>query len=647
MAQDKQNPDQEKAFAIIKELLGNWKETDNRDRLLRKAVKSLGVKEAANFIQTAAGDNPDAEVFEDINIMQFLLTKWYPKEKAALEDLDAYLQRLVFRYVYSDDPKLAEMAVGSLPADDSEASINAAVHCLLSDNDDVRSSAAISCPGFSGPNGLKRLLEILPEYAGTERCWDILMAIDHMAYYYKDAPQAVMSAIEANLPAIQDSALGLAVEILWSGCGPSGLELAFRLAVKSPDPRIREYAKGELHYHCTVDEIINYAYKLEDSKDAQYRELAEELIQHFLFLKGVKKQKLQQHKQERLMANKNDHFSLSQLAEHLQGQLIEPAATELTITGAAGLDQAGPTDITFIDDAAKIAQAEASGAGAVIVPMEVEKLGKPAIRVANPRVAFAQVLALFAPPAEVAVGVHKTAIIGKEVKLGKGVAIGSYTIIGDNSRIEDGSVIYPHVYIGRNVHIGAQTTVWPNATIGWGSEIGARCIIYAGAVIGADGFGYTWDGMQHVKIPQIGRVVIEDEVEIGANTTIDRATTHITRIGRGTKIDNQVQIAHNCNIGEHCIIAGSVGISGSVTLGKGVILAGQVGVVDHITIGDGAIVLARSAVLYDLAAGGTYSGMPASPHREDLRQQAAGRKLPELLKEIRELRARLEKLEGK
>ena len=341
-------------------------------------------------------------------------------------------------------------------------------------------------------------------------------------------------------------------------------------------------------------------------------------------------------------------FELLWLAGKLNGVLVMPGETAecvaaRLIRGGAGLAEAGPEEITFIDEAGKVGAAEASRAGAVIVPMSVEKLNKPMIRVPNPRLAFAEVLGLFVPPAGVAAGVHPTAIIGAGAKLGKDVAMGAYAVIGEGAQIGDGAMIYPQVYIGNDVSIGEQTAIWPQTVVGWGTQIGAHCILYSGVVIGADGFGYIWDGEQHRKVPQIGRVVIEDDVEIGANTTIDRATTNITRIGRGTKIDNQVHIAHNVIIGEHCIIAGKVGISGSVTLGKRVILAGQVGVVDHVKIGDDAKVLARAAVFSDLPAGSVSSGIPAYPHREYLKVEAATRKLPEMLREIRELKQRLER----
>jgi len=343
-------------------------------------------------------------------------------------------------------------------------------------------------------------------------------------------------------------------------------------------------------------------------------------------------------------------IALSWLAERLGGELGGSCPSGgrgiggIRIYGAAGIEHAGCEEITYIDQASKINAAEESGAAAVIVPLEVEGASKPIIRVKNPRLAFAEALSLFVPASALPLGVDSRALISRGVRLGNGVAVGPWAIISENSEVADNASIHTQVCIGEGVKIGEGTLIWPQVVIGWGTTIGARCMIHPGTVIGSDGFGYIWDGERHRKIPQIGKVVIEDDVEIGANCTIDRSTTHITRIGRGTKIDNQVHIAHNVTIGENCIIAGKVGISGSVKIGNRVILAGQVGVVDHVTIGDDAIVLARAAVLNDLPAGATYSGIPAHPHREDLREQAALRKLPELLREIQELKKQIDAL---
>lgn len=345
------------------------------------------------------------------------------------------------------------------------------------------------------------------------------------------------------------------------------------------------------------------------------------------------------------MAYKAMGINLAGLAEKLGGELV--GAGELIIRGVAGLTEAGPEEITFIDEAAKLAEAEAGKAGAVIVPLEVKSSIKPIIRVKQPKLAFAQVLGLFQPETGAPLGIHTTAIIGEGVQLGKNVAIGAYSVIADGAQIGDGAVVFPQVYIGRESVIGAGTVIWPQVVIGWETQIGRHCILHSGAVIGADGFGYIWEGQRRHKIPQIGRVVIEDEVEIGANSTIDRATTSITRIGRGCKIDDQVHIAHNVILGENCVIAGGTGISGSAKIGPRVVMAGQVGIGDHVTVGEDAILLARAAVLSDLPAGSVVSGTPAYPHREHLRVEAAARKLPEALRELKELQARIARLEDR
>jgi UDP-3-O-[3-hydroxymyristoyl] glucosamine N-acyltransferase len=345
------------------------------------------------------------------------------------------------------------------------------------------------------------------------------------------------------------------------------------------------------------------------------------------------------------MAKNSKTFTFLELAEKLGGELA--GAGELIVRGVTGLEEAGAEEITFIDDTAKLAAAEAGKAGAIIVPLEVRNSSKPIIRVKNPKLAFAQVLGLFQPETSAPMGIHLTAMIGEGVQLGNNVAIGAYCVIADGARLGDGVVVYPQVYIGREAVIGKGTVIWPQVVIGWETQIGANCILHSGAVIGADGFGYLWEGQRRHKIPQIGRVVIEDEVEIGANSTVDRATTSATRIGRGCKIDNQVHIAHNVTLGENCVIAGGTGISGSAHIGPRVMMAGQVGLGDHVTVGEDSILLARAAVLTDLPAGSVASGIPAYPHREQLRVEAAARKLPEALRELKELRARIARLEDK
>jgi UDP-3-O-[3-hydroxymyristoyl] glucosamine N-acyltransferase len=216
-------------------------------------------------------------------------------------------------------------------------------------------------------------------------------------------------------------------------------------------------------------------------------------------------------------------------------------------------------------------------------------------------------------------------------------------VLGRNVRLAAGVVIHPHVVLGDNVEIGANSVVFPQAVIYRDSVLGERVRVHSGAVVGADGYGYEWSGKGHYKIPQLGRVRLENDVEVGANTTIDRATTGETVIGAGTKIDNQVQIAHNVRTGQHCLIVAQVGIAGSTTLGNGVVLAGQVGVKDHIQIGDGVQAAGKSGIWGNVPAGQKISGHPARPHREEIRLQAAIGKLPELLRRV----ASLERLLGK
>jgi UDP-3-O-[3-hydroxymyristoyl] glucosamine N-acyltransferase len=274
-------------------------------------------------------------------------------------------------------------------------------------------------------------------------------------------------------------------------------------------------------------------------------------------------------------------------------------------------------------------------------------MDKPIIRVKNPKFAFAQALRVFAPEPKVFQGIHPTANIGVKTQLGKNVSVHANSVIGEGCSIGDNVVIFPFVFIGDGVHIGNDSVVYPQVTIHDRTEIGENVIIHSGTVIGTDGFGYMFIEDRHYKIPQIGRVIIGDDVEIGANVTIDRARTGTTRIGRGTKIDNLVHIGHNCNIGEHCVIVAQVGVSGSVDIGKGVILAGQVGVKDHVTIGDGAIVAANSGVIGNIAPGAFVSGHYARPHQQEMRAYATYQHLPDMAKQMRALESKIKSLEAK
>ncbi len=318
---------------------------------------------------------------------------------------------------------------------------------------------------------------------------------------------------------------------------------------------------------------------------------------------------------------------------------------EVLIAGIASLDEATSGQLSFVAQRKYRPKMETSGASAFIVPMEVTEAHVPIIRTDNPYLAYARVATLLsARPFEVK-GVSKEAWVGEGCQIDARVTICPFVFIGDNVRIRSQVTIYPGVYVGNDVSIGEGTTIYPRVTIMDRCIIGARVIIHSGAVIGGDGFGYARDGARHFKIPQLGIVQIDDDVEVGANTTIDRAALGKTWIKRGTKIDNLVQVAHNVVIGEDTLLISQVGISGSVEVGNNVVLAGQVGVAGHIKIGDRVMVGGKSGVPSAVDEGSMVSGIPAIPHQEWLRASAAYRRLPELMREIRNLKERVAALE--
>ena len=340
-------------------------------------------------------------------------------------------------------------------------------------------------------------------------------------------------------------------------------------------------------------------------------------------------------------------MKLKEICEHLDGELSGDGNME--ITGVSGINEALPTQITFVANPKYIAALATTQAGAIIIGHGVPGNGKAIIRVKDPYWAFVQVLQMFSSDKNRRAfpGIDKTAILGENVKLGERVSIQAFTYIADNVEIGDDTVIQPYVYIGEGTKIGADGLIYPHVSIREEVTIGDRVIIHCGAVIGSDGFGFAPVNKRQHKIPQIGTIVIEDDVEIGANTTIDRATLAETRIKRGTKLDNLVQIAHNVVIGEDCCLAAQVGIAGSTTLGDRVNIAGHGGAAGHLTLGEDSVVYAKSAVTKDMPPGSHLSGFPARPHKQQLRIRAATRKLPELLPEFTKLQKRVAELEAK
>ena len=318
------------------------------------------------------------------------------------------------------------------------------------------------------------------------------------------------------------------------------------------------------------------------------------------------------------------------------------------VTGITTLREATEQELSFLGSEKYLADFENTRAAATIVQKRVKlppNHGKLVLMVDDADLAVARLLEHFAPPiARPPVGRHPQAVISPSASIGENARIGPGVVVGDDARIGNNAILHAGAYIGSDVTVGDDCEFFPHVVIRERVTIGRRVIIHAGAVIGSDGFGYRWDGKQHQKVPQIGTVIIEDDVEIGACACIDRAKFAATRIGRGTKIDNLVQVGHNADIGPHCIITGLVGIAGSVKLGMGVVLGGQCAVRDHVTIGDQSAVAACSGVAEDVDPKTIVSGLPALPHRQTLREQAALRRLPDLVVQVRKLREELDAL---
>ena len=327
---------------------------------------------------------------------------------------------------------------------------------------------------------------------------------------------------------------------------------------------------------------------------------------------------------------------LAEVARWVGGTVVGDPETR--ITALSGIREAGRGHLTFIANSKYLPLLESTRASAVLTSREIRSAPLPIIQTEDPSLAFSKLASLVNPETERHPrGVSSKAVIGKRVRLGKGVGIQPFVIIEDGAEIGDRTVIYAGCTVGRSARIGNDCLIYPNVSIREKVEIGHRVIVHSGTVIGSDGFGFaTVQGIHH-KIPQIGTVLVEDDVEIGANVTIDRARFGKTVIGKGTKVDNLVQIAHNVVIGPNCILVAQAGISGSTTLGKNVVLAGQVGVAGHIHIGDNVMVGAQSGVTKSVPAGSRVWGLPARPIARVKRINAVLQRLPELYQKVEEL----------
>lgn len=338
-------------------------------------------------------------------------------------------------------------------------------------------------------------------------------------------------------------------------------------------------------------------------------------------------------------------ISLKKIADYLGAELL--GDPEIIISRLAPIEKAAEGEISFLSDPRKARLLQMTKASALIVPKGVSIKGKALLIVDNPYVAFAKVQSLFFPGPQPKGEISPLAYIHPQAHLGENVTVKPFACIEKDARIGDGSIIFPHVFIGEGSAIGKACIIYSGARIYHGCRLGDRVILHGGVVIGSDGFGYAWDGKKQVKIPQVGGVVIGDDVEIGSNTTIDRGTLEDTVIGSDVKIDNLVQIGHNVKVGDHSILVSQVGIAGSTEIGKGVILAGQVGVAGHLKIGDHVKVGAQSGIHKNMKEGEVMSGSPAVPYKTWLKTCAVVPRLPEIRQKVKKMEERIDRIEKK
>lgn len=330
-------------------------------------------------------------------------------------------------------------------------------------------------------------------------------------------------------------------------------------------------------------------------------------------------------------------MKLKEISERI-GARLENSAFDSDITGVAPIETAGATELTFITNQKYAAAARTTKAAAVIVANDFPALERTVLRHANPHLAYAKAIELFHQPPQYAPGIHATAVIAQSAKLGANAHVGAYAVIDEDVEIGPDSVLLAHVVIYRGARIGAGFFAHSHAVVRENCRIGDNVTLQNGVVIGCDGFGFARTEEGWYKVLQAGTAVVGDNVEVQANSTIDRASLGETHLGRGTKVDNLAHVGHNCAIGENALICAQVGLAGSTTIGKNAILTGQVGVVGHCTVGEGAIVTPQSGVSNDVEAGKIVSGSPAVDHRDWLRYSAVLPKLPELARAVRRTR---------
>jgi UDP-3-O-[3-hydroxymyristoyl] glucosamine N-acyltransferase len=336
-------------------------------------------------------------------------------------------------------------------------------------------------------------------------------------------------------------------------------------------------------------------------------------------------------------------YRLDDLAQRVGGTVR--GNPERVVRGIATLGDAGEDDLSFLTNARYRPAAERSRAGAILVGPGTDLGGRDLLEAGEPYVALARLLDLFHPVSRPAPGVSPDARIGAKARLGEDVHVGAFAVVGDDCELGDRAVVGAGCVLGASCRVGSETELRPCVVLYPGTWVGCRCLLHSGVVLGGDGFGFATSAGEHHKVPQVGRVVVEDDVEIGANSAADRAMLGETRLGRGSKIDDLVMIAHGVQLGPGALLAAQAGIAGSSRLGANATLAGQAGVAGHLRLGNGVTVAAKTAVLGDVADGAFVAGIPAIDHRRWKRSQALFKKLPELRQELRKLDERLAALE--